>query len=69
MRIAEEDMEVLRLFSEEMNTPIASLYRQATFNAFNEWKLTQLLRMYEKGRLGLKKVWKLIFHSILFRRI
>ena len=59
LRMAEEDIKILQLVSEEMNTPIASLYRQATLKAFNEWKLTHLFRLYSNGRLGLKKVWKL----------
>lgn len=59
LRMAEEDIKILQMISEEMSTPIATLYRQATSNAFNEWKLDQLFRLYSIGRLVLKKAWKL----------
>lgn len=59
MRMSEEDIELLQVISHERNTPIASLYRQATYETFNEWKLNQLFRLYSKGHIGLKKTWKL----------
>lgn len=59
LRMAEEDIKILQMVSDEMNTPIASLYRQATLRTFKEWKLDQLFRLYSIGRLGLKKAWKL----------
>ena len=59
IRIPEEDVELLRIISNQTNTPIASLYRQATNEALREWKLDKLIELYEQGSLGLKKAWKL----------
>lgn len=59
IRIPEEDVELLRIISRQTNTPIASLYRQATTEALRKWKLDKLIELYEQGSLGLKKAWKL----------
>lgn len=59
LRMTEEDIQFLQVLSAELNTPIASLYRQATHKAFTEWKLNQLFQLYSNGHLGLKKTWKL----------
>lgn len=59
IRIPEEDVELLRIISSQTNTPIASLYRQATNEALRKWKLDKLIELHGQGSLGLKKAWKL----------
>ncbi len=59
LRMTKEDMQILKLIADDMNSPLASVYRQATYKAFNEWKIDQIFYFYSKGSFGLKKAWKL----------
>ena len=59
MRMSDEDIEILTLASEKINSPVSSLYRQITSEVFNEWKYDKLFQFYSEGKIGLKKLFKL----------
>ena len=54
-KIPDEEMQFLKWVSEKTAQPISSIYRSATFEAFQQWKLNILLEEYRKGVIGFKQ--------------
>ncbi len=55
-KIPENEMKFLKWFSSKTAQPISSIYRNATLNPFQEWKLSVLLDEYRKGAIGFKQL-------------
>lgn len=59
LRIPDEDYELLEQIAEKQNIPITSLFRTIIHSTFDQWKIEQILILYQEGSIGFKKALKL----------
>ena len=65
IKLPKEDLAFLEWYSEKSSTPVAGLYRQATYESFRQWKLELILKEYQKGTTSFKKLCDLANISLL----
>ena len=58
-KIPDKELVFLQWLSKKTSNPVSSIYRNATFDAFQEWKMAILLKEFQKGSLGFKELCKL----------
>lgn len=58
-KIPDAELDFLQWLSKKTSNPVSSIYRNATLDAFREWKLFILLKEYQDGSLGFKELCKL----------
>jgi predicted HTH domain antitoxin len=58
-KIPEKEKDFLNWWSELQSVPVSSIYRNATLEAFRQWKISVLITEYQKGSIGFKQFCKL----------
>ncbi len=53
-KIPDREMQFLKWMSQKTGTPVSSIYRNNTLESFQQWKISVLLKEYEKGAIGFK---------------
>ena len=58
-KISDAEKEFLEWVAKRTAQPVSTIYRNATLESFQDWKLNYLLKEYQNGNIGLKQFTKL----------
>lgn len=54
-KISDSEKDFLEWVSQRTAQPVSTIYRNATLESFQEWKINFLLKEYQTGNIGIKQ--------------
>jgi hypothetical protein len=56
IRVTDEEYKILQLIAQRKNIPVSSVFRLGIHDAFDQWKIEELFKLYSEGQIRFKEI-------------